>query len=93
MSRIIFCIFIPLLCLSCNSKESVSFFANKSYEDCGTFFDKDSGNELVFFAKRNFNSNIKIFDLRGNLKDSLSLANTENLTGKISKIWMTSKDS
>lgn len=86
-------VLIQLLCFSCNKKSEIAFFVNSSYEDCGTFMDKDTKNEFVFFAKRNFNPHLKIFDSQANFKDSVTLKKAEEIVGKITKVWMTAEDS
>lgn len=87
-------IFVAIL-FSCTVKETynISFPVSTSYDEFGTFIDNSSHQEYVFFAKRNFNPNLKVFDSRGNLIDSVSLQNAESVLGSISKVWMTCIDS
>lgn len=93
MYKLFFSIFTLSLFVCCNKKQEVAFLVDGSYEVCGTFLDKEQKKEYVFFAKKNFNPQVKIFDSQANLVDSLSLQKVEEAVGKITTIWMTSKDS
>ncbi|MFA5555272.1 MAG: hypothetical protein WDA68_12090 [Phycisphaerae bacterium] len=88
-------IILTTILYSCSFKESnhVSFPVSTSYDEFGTFIDNVSHEEYVFFAKKNFNPNLKVFDFKGNFIDSVSLQRAESILGSISKVWMTSMDS
>lgn len=96
MKKFIFCFIIVLVCFSCSESsenEIVVFPVNNSYEDSGTFLEKETGDEYIFFAKRNFDPHLKIFDSQAVFKDSISLKRAAEAVGKIADVWMTSKDS
>ena len=88
-------IILTAILISCSVKEShhVSFPVSTSYDEFGAFTDNVSHKEYVFFAKRNFNPHLKVFDSKGTLIDSVSLQRAESVLGSISKVWMTAMDS
>ena len=88
-------IILIAILFSCTVKKSldVPFPISNSSDEFGTFLDNVSHEEYVFFAKRNFNPSLKVFDSKGNLIDSISLQKAESVLGSISKVWMTSMDS
>ena len=84
---------ITLWIFSCTkaSKEVLSFSVSSAYEFIGVI---NRGEEThVGFVKKQFTPNIKVFNLKGTLKDSISLVNAEKMIGQITDVWMISADS
>lgn len=86
-----FC-FILLLCICCNkvSDKVLSFQVGSEYEFAGLV--KYGDENCLCFIKKHFRPNVKIFDINGVLKDSISLAIAEKELENISDVWVISAD-
>lgn len=71
----------------------LSFDVNSAYEMSGTFYDGQTKEDRIYFVKKNFHPNVRIFDEKASEKDSISLIEAEKIIGKISAVWMNSPDS
>lgn len=88
----IFSILLILLFYSCsNIQQKIKFSLSTSYEFIGTV--SSNGETYIGFCKKNFNPTVKFFDIKGNLKDSLSLNKAQNILNEITNIWAYDKDS
>lgn len=81
------------LFIGCKKKtlETLFFPVGSDYDFIGLI--KSNNNALFGFAKRNFNPNIKLFDINGVLMDSISLISVERKIGDVTDVWMYSEDS
>lgn len=86
---------IVVFLMSCQNENrvssTISFPVSTDYDFLGTIQVEDE--TYIGFVKRNFNPNIKLFDTKGNLKDSVSLNDAERKIDVITDVWMYSLDS
>lgn len=89
---LLFLLVLLIFVISCKRKENSLIFNLKgSYDFIGTV-EKD--NETYFgFCKTNFHPEVKFFNKKGMIVDSISLKDTKNILGEITDVWAYSADS
>lgn len=92
IATILFLLFI-FACKSRNEKSGTVVF-DVGFEELKNYqgICRIDGEEEIYFFKSKFNPQVKFYDLKGNLKDSLSLKQVEDSIGKIGLFSFVSKD-
>lgn len=95
--RFVFSMWLIIVCyftiLSCQQNKYKNFnFEVDSASEFGGLV-SFSGEHCLYFVKKKFNPNLKIFDRKGVLRDPISLVNAENEIGSIQSVWVLSLDS
>ena len=98
----IFLLFTFLIFYSCNSnvssilnvKEIINFNVGFNPESrfTGSFLDKISGKEIIYFAEPITRKVIKFYDIKGKIQDSTSLIELSKATSRINSLKVISKD-
>ena len=75
-------------------KETIIFDVgfNPNFNFVGTFFDKISHEEVIYFAEPVTNKQIKFFNIKGKLLDSINLENLSKMMPTINSLKVISRD-